>query len=101
MNQTASAEQGIANTIAEEAHTILEIHDLQTHFFTAGGVVRAVDGVSYAVRSHETLGVVGESGCGKSTLIRMLVTLLPPTKLQHEISLRNSWPHRMPIASAM
>src|SRR5271163_3554697 len=64
--QTAVAVQGTAKTSAEEAHTVLEIDNLQTHFFTAGGVVRAVDGVSYAVRSRETLGVVGESGCGKS-----------------------------------
>jgi ABC-type glutathione transport system ATPase component len=46
------------------APTILQIEDLQTHFFTAIGTVRAVDGVSYELKSGETLGVVGESGCG-------------------------------------
>ena len=45
---------------------LLAIEDLQTHFFTRDGVVRAVDGVSYAVEAGETLAVVGESGCGKS-----------------------------------
>jgi oligopeptide/dipeptide ABC transporter ATP-binding protein len=62
---------------------ILEIDNLQTHFFTADGVVRAVDGVSYAVRSGETLGVVGESGCGKSvtalSVLRLIAT--PPGRI--------------------
>jgi ABC-type dipeptide/oligopeptide/nickel transport system ATPase component len=50
----------------EPARTVLEIENLQTHFFTAADVIRVVDGVSYTVRSGEILGVVGESGCGKS-----------------------------------
>ena len=60
MSKTAFVEQGVAKTGAEQARTVLEIDNLQTHFFTPSGVVRAVDGVSYAVRSREILGVVGE-----------------------------------------
>src|SRR5437763_3631189 len=43
------------------------------------GQVKAVDGVSFTLRSGETLGVVGESGCGKSTMARCLARLLEPT----------------------
>src|SRR2546423_12459999 len=75
--QSAVAEQAIAKTTAEQVRSVLEIENLQTHFFTAGGVVRAVDGVSYTVRSRETLGVVGESGCGKSVTALSILRLLP------------------------
>ena len=43
-----------------------------------GGVLRALTGVSFAVRPREIVGVVGESGCGKSTLASALLRLLPP-----------------------
>jgi oligopeptide transport system ATP-binding protein len=66
---------------------ILEVRDLVKHFPVRVGVlfkhtvghVRAVDGVSFALRPGETLGVVGESGCGKSTLAQVLMRLEPPT----------------------
>jgi len=47
---------------------LLEVRNLQTHFPTRGGLVRAVDGVSFYLDRGELLGLVGESGCGKSTL---------------------------------
>ena len=59
------------------AHTILEIDDLRTHFFTRDGIVRAVDGVSLALSKGETLGVVGESGCGKSITALSILRLVP------------------------
>ncbi len=65
------------------AQTILEVDGLQTHFFTAVGTVRAVDGVSYALKSGETLGVVGESGCGKSVSALSVLRLVanPPGRI--------------------
>jgi oligopeptide/dipeptide ABC transporter ATP-binding protein len=56
---------------------LLEVDNLQTHFFTREGVVRAVDGVSFAVEKGKTLGVVGESGCGKSVTALSIMRLLP------------------------
>src|SRR5947209_12247605 len=83
LNHARLAEQKIAHSDPQPAETVLEINELQTHFFTAGGVVRAVDGVSYAVRSHETLGVVGESGCGKSVtaLSNLRLVADPPGRI--------------------
>src|SRR4051794_91731 len=67
-----------ARSAAGEAHVILEVDNLQTHFFTRDGVVRAVDGVSYRLAKGETLGVVGESGCGKSIGALSILRLVPP-----------------------
>ena len=56
---------------------LLEVRDLQTHFFTRQGVVRAVDGISFSVDSGRTLGIVGESGCGKSVTALSIMGLIP------------------------
>ncbi len=56
---------------------LLEVKDLQTHFFTYDGVVKAVDGISYELQSGETLGLVGESGCGKSVSALSVMRLIP------------------------
>ena len=56
---------------------LLEVQDLRTHFSTEGGEFRAVDGISFAVESGKTLGIVGESGCGKSVTSLTVMGLLP------------------------
>lgn len=60
---------------------LLQARTLTRHFPLGGGaVVRAVDGVDFAVMKGETLGVVGESGCGKSTTARVVMQLIPQDK---------------------
>jgi peptide/nickel transport system ATP-binding protein len=55
---------------------LLEVEDLHVHFVTTRGVVRAVEGISYKVRSGETVALVGESGCGKSVSSLAIMRLL-------------------------
>lgn len=60
---------------------LLTVRGLVKHFPVEGSddVVRAVDGVTFAIMRGETLGLVGESGCGKSTVGRCLLRLIEPT----------------------
>ncbi len=67
---------------ASREDALIEVRDLKTHFPAPGGllgrtrrVVRAVDGVSFAIRRGETFGLVGESGSGKTTLARTIMRL--------------------------
>ena len=62
---------------------LLEVNNLKTYFFTRGGVVKAVDDVSFTIKPGETLGLVGESGCGKSVTALSVMRLVanPPGKI--------------------
>jgi len=57
---------------------LLSVRDLRTYLFTANGIVRAVDGVSFDLAAGEAMGLVGESGCGKSMTCYSVMRLLPP-----------------------
>ena len=68
------------------SHNLLQVTGLKKHFEIRTGVlrrvtghVRAVDGVSFTVRSGETFGLVGESGCGKTTIGRTVIRAATPT----------------------
>jgi peptide/nickel transport system ATP-binding protein len=84
---------------ADEA-ALLDVRDLKMHFpirrgllSRTVGAVKAVDGVSFAIRRGETLGLVGESGCGKTTIGRCILRAYDPTAGQ----LRYSVPNQAPV----
>lgn len=56
---------------------LLRVNDLRTSFTTPGGVVTAVDGVSFELARRQSIGVVGESGCGKTVMSHTILRLLP------------------------
>ena len=56
----------------------LEVSGLKTYFFLDRGILKAVDGVSFAVDAQETVGIIGESGCGKSMTAQSLLRLVRP-----------------------
>jgi oligopeptide transport system ATP-binding protein len=60
------------------AEPLLNVEDLRTYFSTEEGIVKAVDGVSFAVNAGERRGVVGESGCGKSVTAMSIMRLIEP-----------------------
>jgi oligopeptide/dipeptide ABC transporter ATP-binding protein len=68
--------------------TLLEVQDLKTWFHTAGGVVHAVDGVSFTLERGRTLAIVGESGSGKTVLSRSVMGLLPARGVERSGSVR-------------
>lgn len=62
---------------AGTADSILRVNDLKTYFYTRGGIVKAVDGLTFDLKKGETLGIVGESGCGKSMTALSVMRLIP------------------------
>ena len=67
----------ISAGIERKADKLLDVRGLKTQFFTADGIIQAVDDVSFDVDYGETLGLVGESGCGKSVSALSIARLVP------------------------
>ena len=82
-----TTEQATESTAAQESDVLLRVSNLKMYFPVTSGIifqkkiadVKAVDDLSFFVRSGETLGLVGESGCGKSTTGRAILQLYRPT----------------------
>lgn len=77
----------------QKYETLLQVKNLKVYYPIYGGIlkhkvgeIKAVNGVSFTIKSGETLGLVGESGCGKSTIAKSLLELIP--KEDGEIFLR-------------
>jgi oligopeptide/dipeptide ABC transporter ATP-binding protein len=74
MNTSAGLEMP---SLTQQGHNLLDIKGLHTSFFTPEGEVKAVDGVTLALKAGHTLGIVGESGCGKTVLALSVLRLVP------------------------
>ncbi len=68
-------------TSENTAVPVLQVKDLNMHYQTRQGTVKAVDGISFELARGEVLGLVGESGCGKTSIAVTLMKLLPDNAL--------------------
>ena len=71
------AEPGAMDGIPVYDH-LLEVRGLRTFFFTPGGVIKAVNDVSFDLDEGQILGLVGENGSGKTMMAMSLLRLVPP-----------------------
>lgn len=78
MNETKKQEKQVNDD------TLLSVKNLSVEYVTEDGTVKAVNGVSFDLRSGETLGLVGETGAGKTTIAKSIMRILlePPAKIK-------------------
>ena len=74
--EVAGKDPSLYTTVMKDPNNVVEFDNVCTYFFADNGVVKAVDGVNFAVPKCSTVGVVGESGCGKSVTSLSLMQLL-------------------------
>ena len=77
MSISGASQSGVVGQDLLSEDTLLSVRNLQTHFFSREGVVKAVDGVSFDIKAGEILGIAGESGCGKSVTSHSILRILP------------------------
>ena len=82
--QIVSFEEYRVLDVLEKDKKILEVNDLKVYYALLGGMlkrsfgsVKAVDGVTFNIKTGETVGLVGESGCGKTTVANAILGLVP------------------------
>ena len=72
----AGRDPSLYTTVMKDPDNVVEFDNVCTYFFSDVGTVKAVDGISFNIPKHSTVGVVGESGCGKSVTSLSLMQLL-------------------------
>ena len=76
MTDTGRSARRVLTAPTTQDGPLLVVDDFSTHFDTPGGLVKAVDGVTFSLERGKTLGIVGESGSGKTVLARSIMGLL-------------------------
>jgi peptide/nickel transport system ATP-binding protein len=71
----------VESATVKQSQTLLQVDELNIHFPTDRGMLKAVNGVSFDVKKGKTLGIVGESGCGKSITGKALLGIQPKTSV--------------------
>jgi len=87
------------NNVAGDSGPLVELHEIYKYYKNRRRIVRALDGITTTIETHDVLGVVGESGCGKSTMGHVVAGLLEPTKgslLFNGKDISKTWKHRSP-----
>ena len=72
----AGRDPSLFTTVMKDPNNVVEFDNVCTYFFSDVGTVKAVDGISFSIPKHSTVGIVGESGCGKSVTSLSLMQLL-------------------------
>jgi len=76
-NTLKSPASALPELSMEVRPTLLEVRDLKVEFNIRGGVIKAVDGLTFDIKRGQTVGIIGESGCGKSVTARAIMRMIP------------------------